>query len=52
MSCEDKEAFCNAVRALNYDLYTVPEVTLDSVRPFEEKDLNRTIIFDLFAVPR
>jgi len=48
---QEKKAFSEAIKELNYTLYFVPEVILSSMRPLLDSDLETSQIFDLFATP-
>ncbi len=51
LSLEEKKAFADAVKEMKYTLYFVPDVTLSSMRPLSEGDLETSKTFDLFATP-
>lgn len=48
---EEKKHFAESIKALNYTLYFVGDVTLANMRPLNDQDLKTEKTFDLFCIP-
>ncbi|NGX57983.1 MAG: hypothetical protein K940chlam3_00884, partial [Chlamydiae bacterium] len=51
LNYQEKKAFADSIKELNYTLYFVPDVTLSSMHPLSDSDLENSKTFDLFASP-
>lgn len=51
LNYQEKKAFADSIKELNYTLYFVPDVTLSTMHPLSDSDLENSKTFDLFASP-